>query len=540
MTVLDSLRAAARLGWLLLARAWLPAPAQLPGRAPAPAQAASAAVLHDPLDRETPRRAISAFARAAQRGDLVLASRYAQGGHNRPQARIEVLVGRLAQLMNRYFHQPTSSISDAPEGSLVDGLPLDRERLGPLRVGTREESIELVRVTDPVAGPIWLISADTLARIGALDDEDTVTLPERLLPEPLFKRAFFDFTYADLLLWAASFVLPMLLLPPLFRFGHALVRRFLPARAEAVYAWYRGTRAPVVVFLALLAHLAALTWFGPTLSFRILYGRFIVVLLVAVLAWGLKRAFSVFFGRTGAQLQDRGRTGVRSVMLLGERLLNVLLLLVAVLVVLAVVGFDMKTVLAGLGIIGVALALGAQKTIENILGGMMLLADEAIAVGDLCRINNRLGTVEDITLRSVRFRTVEHTLLSIPAGVLAQAELENFATRGKILAHHRLRLAYDTSAQQLRRIRARMAALIEADPALEHPLSRVHIVEFGPGGIEVEIYGYVLTHDVPRFLIVREDLLLQAIAIVEDEGARFAPPAPWAPATPAAAADPPR
>nr|WP_255428287.1 mechanosensitive ion channel domain-containing protein [Ramlibacter cellulosilyticus] len=227
--------------------------------------------------------------------------------------------------------------------------------------------------------------------------------------------------------------------------------------------------------------------------------------------------------------------------MLGERLLNVLVVLVAVLVVLALLGFDMKAVLAGLGIIGVALALGAQKTIENILGGMMLLADEALAVGDTCRVNDRTCTVEDITLRSVRFRTLEHTLLSIPAGVLAQAELENFASRNKILAQHRLRLAYDTSVEQLRRVRGDIAALIDAHPKLEHPLSRVRLVEFGPQGMELEIFAYVLTREFPQFLEVREDLLLQAIACVEAAGARFAEPAAWAAPAPAAAAGrPPR
>jgi MscS family membrane protein len=246
------------------------------------------------------------------------------------------------------------------------------------------------------------------------------------------------------------------------------------------------------------------------------------VVLVIVLAWGLHRLITLALRRVSARVEHHGRTGVRSVLMLGERLLNVLLVLMAVLAVLSLSGFEVKTLLAGLGIVGIAVALGAQKTIENILGGMMLLGDEAIAVGDVCRINNRLGTVEDITLRSVRFRTIEQTLLSIPAGVLAQADLENFASRGKILAQHRLRIAYGASVEQLRTIVERLTALVEAHPRLEHPLSRVRLVEFAPLGIELELYAYVLTSDLPEFLVIREDLLLQAAAIIEAAGARFA------------------
>lgn len=512
------------LGWLLLALAFT-AHAQLTGRTgSAPAAAASAPAARDPLDRGTPRRAIAAFARAAQRGDLVLAARYAQSTGRTP-ARAEALASELGQLLDRHFRQPLSSISDAPEGDIADGLSPERERIGPLRVGDQEQFIELVRVSDATAGQVWLISAETLARVASLAGEEGSTWPERVLPAGLFERILFNFTWADFLLWIASLLLPLLLLPQLLRLGLVVAQRVVPSRAGALEAWYDATRWPIVVLLALGVHAAALSWYGPTLSFRIAYSRLLAVVLVVVLAWGMKRAGSVFFRRTGTHLHDRGRTGAQSVLLLGERLLNVLIFLVALLLVLSVAGFDMKAVLAGLGIVGVALALGAQKTIENILGGMMLLGDEAIAVGDLCRINNRLGIVEDITLRSVRFRTIEHTLLSIPAGVLAQAELENFATRNKMLAQHRLRLAFDTSAQQLRRIRERVAQLVDDHPRLEHPLSRIRLVEFGPAGIELEVYAYVLTHDPPEFLAIREDLLLQVLTIVEEEDARFAPPA---------------
>jgi MscS family membrane protein len=527
-----SLAALLRLACLLLAILALPGAAQVL-RAAAPASAAALQVQRDPLDRGTPRRAVAAFARAAQRGDVDLASRYVQAG-NRSRARAEQLAQDLATLMDRHFHQPLSAMSDAPDGALDDGLPLDRERVGSISAGGVDLPIELVRVTDPASGPVWLISAETLARVPELSEAQARSSLERFLPPAMFSHALFDFSWADLLVWAASLAVPLLVLPPLLRLGRLLLRLSLrrPGYAEVIEAWYRATRWPAVIVLTLAVNLAALSWFGPTLTFRIRYTQVMLVLLVVALAWGVHRAIAVILGRAGAHLQGTGRTGVRSVMLLGERLLNMGMLLLVVLVVLGIAGFNMGTVLAGLGIIGVALALGAQKTIENILGGMMLLGDEALAVGDLCRVNNRLGTVEDITLRSVRFRTLENTLLSIPAGVLAQADLENFATRDKFLAQHRLRLASGTSAQQLRRVRDEIAAVIDAHPQLEHPLSRIRLVELGAMGVELEIYVHVLVRQLPQFLAIREELLLQAVAIVEAAGARFADPMPWAEGAP--------
>jgi len=104
----------------------------------------------------------------------------------------------------------------------------------------------------------------------------------------------------------------------------------------------------------------------------------------------------------------------------------------AILAILAVLGFNLTTVLAGLGIGGIAIAFAAQKTLENLFGGISVLADEVIRVGDYCRFGDRSGTVEDISLRSTRVRTDARTELSIPNGTLATMSIENFTRRDKI------------------------------------------------------------------------------------------------------------
>lgn len=514
---------------VLLALALAPAEAQLPRLGASSAKPAEAEATRDPLDRGTPRRAITGFIRAAHRDNPGAAVRYVQAGKASP-ARAERMVRDLNELMDRHFHQPLSTISDAPEGSVDDGLPLDRERIGPLRIDGEEHFIELVRVDDPVVGKIWLVSSETFAGASALRASLGDTWVERLLPSQLANEAVFGFTWGDLVLWALSLALPLALLPTLLRWVHIVVRGVArtPWRRSALDGWFEATRTPLVLALTLATHGVAATWFGPTLSFRIWYSRLLVGLLVAALAWGVHRALGFAFRHAVRRLEHEGRGGTRSALVLGERLLNALLLLVVVLALLALVGVDIGTVLAGLGIVGVALALGAQKTIENVLGGVLLLGDEAIAVGDLCRVSNRLGVVEDITLRSVRFRTVEQTVLSIPAGVLAQAELENFASRNKILVQTRLRLAYGTPTERVRSVRDDVEALLGVHPAVEHATARVRLVEFGVQGIELELFAYLLTSDLLRFLSLREELLLDIAQRVESAGVAFAAP-PWAP-----------
>jgi MscS family membrane protein len=211
-------------------------------------------------------------------------------------------------------------------------------------------------------------------------------------------------------------------------------------------------------------------------------------------------------------------------MLLGERLLKALVMLVAAFVILTIIGVDTRTALAGVGIGGVALALGAQKTVENLLGGVFLLSDRVLAVGDLCTISNRQGWVEDITLRSVRLRTLDQSLVSVPAGVLAQAEIENFATREKILIQTILRLRYGTTAEQLRRILDSIRTLMAENSSLEKETSRIRLVNFGREAIELELFAYVRTTEGSQFLAEREKLLLEVAVIVESAGSGFAQP----------------
>jgi MscS family membrane protein len=203
---------------------------------------------------------------------------------------------------------------------------------------------------------------------------------------------------------------------------------------------------------------------------------------------------------------------------------KVVLALVAAIVLLQVVGVDTTAALAGLGIGGVAVALGARKSVENLLGGIFLLTDNVLAIGDQCSISGRMGWIEDITLRSVRVRTLEQTLVSVPAGVLSQASIENFTTRGKILIRTILRLRYDTSSEQLRRALDGIHGLLTSHPDLEAETARIRLVDFGLHAFELELFAYARTSDVATFLGVREALLLQVAAIVESCGSGFAEP----------------
>lgn len=518
-------RAARLLAGCLLALALLPALCQV--RLPTAAASAPAAEQRprDPYARETPRRAIAAFVGAVHRGNMAVAARYLQLAPAQ-RGNADDLAQDLVEVVDRYFLLPLTAISDEPDGTLNDGLPADRERVGPLRIAGEDEYIELVRVQDPAAGPVWLVAAPTVARIPQWHAAMGRTWAERLLPAAFSSYELFGVSLAQAILWLASLLLPLVLLPLLLEAGFRLARRLVrnPQRSEFLAAWHQQTRWPAVAVLVLVVHLVAVPAFGSSLTFRSAYSRGVLGVLLVALAWAALRVGILAFSRAETRLLVRGRSGPRSVMLLGERLYKVVVWVFALVAVLAVAGVDITTALAGLGIVGIAVALGAQKTVENILGGILLLGDEAIAVGDFCTVAGRTGWVEDITLRSVRIRTLEQTLLSIPAGVLAQANIENFATRGRCLAQNTLRVAYGASSQQVRAITEALGKLLAQHPRVDPAGARVRLVDLGPRGYELELFAWFRTADWVEFLALREEVLLQAAAIVEAQGAAFSAP----------------
>src|SRR5262245_26496311 len=489
-----------------------------------PSQAAPAQATSDALGRDTPFGTVTGFNTAVHHGDFAVAAGYLQlSGRSSREA--ENIARDLNELLDRYFTQPLTTLSVLPTGALDDGLAANRERLI-LTMGDRRVDILLTRINDPAAGQIWLFSSESLAQVPALSRMRQDTLVERLMPTSLVAHSFWGISLGQWILWAASIVLPLLLFWTAAGILLALSRRLVrdTTRRTVFEAWWKGVRWLLIVALTLVTHLVLLRWLGFSLTFRYTYSRValvVAVIISALLAW---RLVSVTFAHARQFALRHGRADTRSLMLLGERVVKVLVVMIAVFSLLALAGLDPTTALAGVGIAGVAVALGAQKTIENLLGAIFLLTDRALAVGDYCRVADREGWIEDITLRSVRLRTPQQTLVSIPAGLLAQGSIENFTTRGKIPAQTILRLRYGTTAEQLQAVLTGIQRVLTEHPKVENESARATLVEFGPQAVELELFAYITTSDMSTFLKVREHLLLRVAAVVESSGSAFAAP----------------
>ena len=187
-------------------------------------------------------------------------------------------------------------------------------------------------------------------------------------------------------------------------------------------------------------------------------------------------------------------------------------------------GIPLLTRLTGLGIGGVALALAARKSIENVLGGLDLIADEPVRVGDRCRFGDTIGTVERIGLRSTRIRTPERTLLTIPNADFASLQLESISQRDRSLFRTTLGLQLDTSSEQIERVLSGIRELLLADENVHQETVRVEFVAVGNYSFDIEIRVYILTSDQDTFFAIRGRLLSRILLEIEEAGTGLAMP----------------
>ncbi|MGA9642321.1 MAG: mechanosensitive ion channel family protein [Terriglobales bacterium] len=488
-----------------------------------PGQTAASPAQTDSLGRETPSGTVLGFLQAAQSGNYQVAAEYLQISAVRRPSQGPELAAKLKELMDRAFVGSLRRISASPEGNADDGIP-DQQTIGVFSDADGDVPVVLVRVSDPTAGKIWLFSSATLSKVPELYDTVEAHQVETKLPPALVKEIFLGM---PLWQWLAL----LLAIPLAIAAGWAVVlflaiprRLYLRLKKRPDLQSYRRVSMPLLLFFSAIAHRLIAGRFGLPLLTRFYYNRAIAVLVSIGFFWFLLRVAGVTMQRLRTHAIGMGRRGTGTLMVLGERLLSALVVVVAVLVILGIVGFNLTTVLAGLGIGGIAVAFAAQKTLENLFGGISVLADEVIRVGDYCRFGDRIGTVEDISLRSTRVRTDARTELSIPNGALATMSIENYTRRDKILFNPALAIRTDTTGDQLRYVLAEIRRMLFQHAKVESSSATIRFTSFDSSALRLEIVSYVLTRDANEFNEIREDLLLRIMKIVEDAGTNFALP----------------
>jgi len=504
---------------------------QIPGLTtpqPAPAAQTVPAVPPDPLGRETPRGTLLGFIKAAQEEQYARAVEYFQSPPTRrrhSEQDDEELAAQLLTIFNQKFAGALDLTSRDPLGHLDDGLPPDQEKItGALGTGDKFP-VQLIRLEDERGRKLWFFSRSTLDHVPEMFESLTFPEIEKQIPKTLVSHRLL---FMPLWQWIAIAVfLPVALLAGrlLTMLAFFVVSRARKARNKPPLAPQKFFQVePITLTVAIIAHYIFVGYIGTSLLYRLYYRRLVFVFLAFDFYWILTRITRAIASRIGSSLTKRGMLAERSIVSLIRRFTQVFIFLLVTLMVLSNLGVDVSTALAGIGIGSLALGLGAQKTFENLFGGVSILFDKVIQIGDTCRINNQTGVVEDIGLRSTRLRTGERTLLSIPNGIMASAVVENLRFRDKFLCQQTIRLRYDLSPDHVRYLLGQIQNLLIEDPKVEDSSARVRFLRFAEYALEVEIYCYILEPEYTAYLATQEQLLLKIMDAIEKAGAVVALP----------------
>jgi MscS family membrane protein len=418
-------------------------------------------------------------------------------------------------------------LSDEPNGRAERGLAPGQQRAGVVEIGGTTTELILVQVNDPDYGKIWLVSSNTVAKIPQLYAEmqrQGPTLAERILPAALNRRRVLAMSLSQWIGWLLSIPVSWILAWLILLTFSLPMRLWRELRKNSGQAeWVTDLGQPIRWIIALVIHAVFVYMLEPPLLYRTYYYRFLAALLVGCLAWLVSRAMDRGFNRAVGRRRSSGRGG-ESILLLVQRANRIVLSVVALVTALALLGVNVQTTLAGLGIGGLAIALGAQKTLENIIGGVSLLMDKAVHAGDFCEIGGKLGTVEDIGLRSLRLRTLDQNLLVVPNAMLATMQFQNMKSRSKLLLSQNFSLRIETRVEQLHLVLSGVQSMLDQHPDIEPGSSRIRVADFAGAAFNMELWAYIRTGDWVRFTAIRQDVILTIAKIIEDAGTRLAAP----------------
>lgn len=204
--------------------------------------------------------------------------------------------------------------------------------------------------------------------------------------------------------------------------------------------------------------------------------------------------------------------------------LKLLILLIAIFIVLDnVFKVNITTLIAGLGFGGIALALAAKESIENLLGSLTIFFDKPFAVGDMIQLGSTIGVVEKVGFRSTRLRTPDKSYVTVPNKLLTNSELDNLTNRTQRRARFMVGVLYKTKASQMRSIISDIQMMLDEHPETGMD-SQVRFYEFGQSSINILVQYFVNTMDWPTYLKVREEINFNIFEIVRRNGSDFAFP----------------
>jgi len=482
----------------------------------------------DSLKLTSPRDAATTFAGLARQGEYDEAARLLDLStlpDDKQKKKGTRLARRLALVLKRVHPGGYGDLSNDPAGAPETGVPLDEEVVARAKLGEQETQIRLAHVRRQDASAVWVFSAATVAKVDPLYEQLGYGWAGDYLP-PLF----FDWELLDVQLWQWLGLLGLALAALVFGYIAAFFSRKLLLRLATFTSWdwdddvVAAMDGPLRLVYWVLGYVIGL----PFLALADKANAFVLASckLISIMAagWFLMRVTDMVGDIMLRVFKDRDDDMIVAMVPVARKIVKALIVAIVVIFALQNMGMDVGSLLAGLGIGGLAFALAAKTTLENLLGGITIAFDRPFKVGDFIKVGSLSGTVEDLGLRSTRIRTGARTIITVPNGQMVDSKVENFAHRDRVLFNPVFGVQYDTSPDQIRYIIDEFKRYLVASDVIYPEGWRVRFVEYGPSSQDIEVRCYVDTGDFNAFTAHREQILFDLGEIVSASGAEFAFP----------------
>ena len=468
----------------------------------------------DDYNRGQPRASIQGFLNAARSQDFERAAEYLDY-RNISDRTLSIgkdeLARRLSVVLDRALWVDLESMSEHHLGDLTEPVASYRELLGKVNTKTGSIAILMQRVpreSDRVK--IWKISNATVEKIPQLHQEYSYTP----LGEWLSKNSP-SVSFLGVMLWQWVYFLGLIfvcfLIAKVFSWLMSkILKRFYPALLVETQKFIEN---PLALLLTIIISRIFVAEENATLAVKAIAEG--ATLLTIAWIWVLFKFVDLMKVKLSKRFIAQDKPLAIYLLRPAGTVIKSFILLFAVLIWFENLGFSATTLLAGLGIGGLAVALAAQKTVENIIGAITLYTSSPVKIGNFCRFGKQVGVVEEIGLRATRIRTLERTVVYVANAQFIDMQLENYSERECIVYRSKININPNAKGGNVEDLIEGMRDLLIAHPKTAESPLRVHAKKFTSYGIQLELFCYIETTDFDEYLEVINELNLAILALVK-------------------------
>lgn len=477
----------------------------------------------DTFGRMTPRSSMQGYLIAARARDFERAAQYLDF-RNLPKDVSIIgqlqLAENLSVVLDRTLWIDIDNLSNKPEGKQKESVPSYRDLVGEISTSQGTVQILLQLIPDPESGNrIWKISNATVSQIPLLTKEYGYSH----VGEWLYKNLP-DVEFLGVLLWqwvyfVFSFLLFLAIAIILTRIITFILAHLKVPVEKDVIAFING---PVCLLLAVLMSRSLSDQSNVTIAVLALFHGATVLLI----AWGwiCLRTVDIVKHRLGQRFIKQDRPQVVFLLRPISNVVKTSIVIILLFMWFENLGFNATTLLAGLGIGGLAIALAAQKTVENIIAAITLYISAPVKIGSLCKFGSQLGTIEEIGLRATRIRTLDRSVIYVANAKFVDMQLENVSERERISYRPKLMLSANTKQQNLISFMQAVRELLEQHKHIAFEPCRVRFKAFSPWALQVDVLSYVETVDFAFYMEVIEELNLAILGLLNEHECELANP----------------